>query len=130
MSLIKRSITEQIRTNLSWNETWMAEDNGLIMCWEVGRTLRQESPELAEKATRGELPVLVWVGGIDTPLKSKKKNGSLQYLAQWQGLRGENLLIDTDQIVRITCTRTEVLVTFHTHHVSEATQENLSLSES
>jgi len=42
----------------------------------------------------------------------KKKFGSLNYLATWQGLRGEDLHIDVENEVSVACTRTRVLVTF------------------
>ncbi len=86
-------------------------DNGLITCWEVGRINRIKSPELAARAMNGELPVLPWKGGVEKKLK-KEKYGSLYYLAQWQGLRNEDLDIDTSEERRITCIKTGMTVIY------------------
>lgn len=48
--------------------------------------------------------------------QEQNKIGSLQYLAAWQGLRGENLEIDTDAEVTVTCSKTGVPVTFTRYH--------------
>lgn len=112
MAHITRSINEAIRTGLSREQTWTAEDNGLIRCLETGRELAQSKPELAEAANNGELPVTNWKGGVSRTLKKLEKFGALQYLAQWQGLRGDNLSIDTTQEVTITCSKTGMVVTF------------------
>jgi len=74
--------------------------------------MAQEQPELAAAALRGELPPLVWTGGLRKRLVSGRKYGSLQYLAMWQGLRGDPLHIDTDENVLITCARHGTTVTF------------------
>lgn len=112
MTRIYRSFTEPDRENLSWEETWRRDDKGLIKNYEVGRTLAIKKPELAEKAKRGELPVLVYKGGVEKTLKKKEKIGALNYIAIWQALRGENLDIDMDKEIVITCTKTNVKVTF------------------
>ena len=111
-NIISRSIAEPIRAEMTWKQTWAAEDRGLIFCWEKGRNLCIEQPGLAARTKRGELPTLAWKGGIDTQIKAKKKYGTLQYLAQWQALRGEDLYIDTDKEVSITCTATGITFTF------------------
>lgn len=111
-SHIYRSISESERKDLSWEERWRGLDNGLINCWEVGRRLREQKPELAEKAEQGELPTLGWKGGLAEGVKIKKKYGSLNYLAQWQALRGEDLDIDLSIEREITCCRTQAIVTF------------------
>jgi hypothetical protein len=112
MPKIYRSFIAPDRTNLTWKETWENEDKGLIKNYEVGRTLAKKNPELAEKAQNGELPQLGYKGGIKDDIKSKEKIGTLNYLAQWQALRGEDLNLDTDKEIAITCTRTNVKVTF------------------
>lgn len=112
MTRIYRSFTEPDRENLSWEETWRRYDKGLIKNYEVGRTLAIKEPELAEKAKRGELPALGYKGGIEKTLKKKEKIGALNYIAKWQGLRGEDLNIDMDEEVVLTCTKTNVKVTF------------------
>lgn len=71
------------------------EDNGLIACWERGREKAIEEPELAAKAIVGQLVILPWKGGVEREIKKKEKYGTYRYLAMWQGLRGEDLDIDT-----------------------------------
>ncbi|MCJ8168655.1 hypothetical protein [Atopomonas sediminilitoris] len=112
MPLITRPISAPCRAESDWQSTWQAEDEGLIKCWEVGRQLAESTPELAAAALRDELPVLGWKGGVSRALKKLDKPGSLQYLAQWQGLRGEDLNIDTSHEVTLTCSRTGMRITF------------------
>ena len=104
--IIFRSVNEPIRENLTWNEKWKQEDDGLFKCWELGRILGVEDPETAKNAINGQLIPLVWHGGTEKMLKQKIKNGTLNYLAMWQGLRGENLQIDLDQEVILVCSKT------------------------
>lgn len=111
-TLIRRSIETNVRTGLDWRQTWEGADNGLIKCWEVGRERARQQHELAERCKAGELPVLGWKGGVSRALKKQEKFGSLKYLAQWQGLRGEDLEIDTTRERILTCTRTAMVVTF------------------
>ena len=91
---IYRPFKVPIRKGLSWEEYWRGDDAGLIKCWEVGRKLSDREPELAERAKKGELPVLGWKGGVAKKIKKKEKYGTLLYLAQWQGLRGEDLDVE------------------------------------
>lgn len=110
---IRRSIRERIRRFGSLDERWKGKDGGLILCWEKGRERALREPETASRAKAGELPVLGWTGGVDKKLKSKKvKYGTLFYLAHWQGLRGEDLDIDTSIEKTIVCNRTGVAVVF------------------
>jgi hypothetical protein len=110
---VYRSIQEPLRDFPSFDERWGGSDGGLVACWESGRELASREPETAVKAKRGELPVMGWRGGVEKKLKTnKKKFGTLFYLAQWQGLRGEDLDIDTSDEKTIVCTRTGVSVTF------------------
>ena len=109
---IHRSYKEMKREGLSWEERWRGEDRGLITCWEIGREIREKEPELAQRAENGELPVLGWKGGVEKKTKKGKKYGTLHYLAQWQGLRGEDLNIDLSAEPVITCSRTGVNVIF------------------
>ena len=110
--IIQRAFSEPLREGLSWDDKWKSDDNGLIKCWEVGREIRDRDPELAAKAENGELPPLGWKGGVAKAVKQKKKIGTLNYLAQWQGLRGEDLNIDLGSEPQLTCTHTDVSVTF------------------
>lgn len=74
--------------------------------------MRTSNPELAEKAKKGELPVLEWKGGVDKKLQKAHKYGTLHYLAQWQGLRGADLDIDLSSEVEMTCKQTGMRITF------------------
>jgi len=112
MSRIYRSFSESDRKNLTWEETWRREDRGLIKNYEVGRALGLKNPELAEKAKKGELPVLGYKGGVERTLKKKEKIGALNYIAIWQALRGEDLDIDLEKEIVLTCSKTSVRVTF------------------
>lgn len=109
---IHRSCRESIRKNLTREERWEGDDKGLIGCWELGRELREKNPELAERAENGELPVLVWKGGVAKKIKKKGKYGSLYYLAEWQGLRGEDLNIDLSEETEIICSKTGMKVIY------------------
>lgn len=110
--VIDRPSATPIRDGLSWKERWEGADGGLITCWERGREVAQEDPTLAASARTGALLVLPWKGGVDGPLKSGTKVGTLYYLAMWQGLRGDDLSINTDVEVALTCSVTAVVVTF------------------
>lgn len=107
-----RSYKEPKREGLSWDERWKGEDWGLITCWEVGRELREKDPEIASRAENDELPVLGWKGGVEKKTKKGEKYGTLFYLAQWQGLRGNDLDIDLSQEPLLTCSRTGMRVIY------------------
>ena len=109
---IQRSIDSPLRTGLNREELWEAGDKGLIKCWEVGRQRVVRFPDLAKQCLDGELPVLGWKGGVSRSLKKLEKYGSLKYLAQWQGLRGEDLDVDLSEERALTCSRTAMVVTF------------------
>jgi hypothetical protein len=109
---VYRSIEEPIRNEPSFEERWRGPDKGLITCWEVGRVRSVGQPELAEQAKKGELPMLGWKGGVSKQLKIKEKYGTLNYLALWQGIRGEDLDIDLSQEKEIICSATNIKVTF------------------
>ncbi len=108
----KREFSEPKRTNLSYAEAWEGDDVGIISAWERGREKRNEDLELTQKVLQGELVELPWKGGIDKPIKSKTKYGSLLYLAMLQGIKGENLQIETEIEVVFVCSRTGTPVTF------------------
>jgi len=109
--IVSRSLNEPQRKGLSWDELWRGPDKGLIACWEIGIEMSQKKPDLAKSAKGGELPVLPWKGGVEKKLENEKY-GSLNYLAQWQGLRGEDLYIDLSEEIEIECKRTGVKVVF------------------
>ena len=109
---IFRSIKTPIREFIDMDHRWRNEDNGLIWCWERGRQIRVENPKLAQKANAGELVVLSWKGGVPEEFKGKKKEGTYNYLAQWQGLAGKDLNIDTETPITFNCSATDVKVTY------------------
>lgn len=88
-------------------ELWKGSDRGLIWCWERGRQREAEEPDLAMRARDGELTPLVW------------KRGTLQYLATWQGLRGEDLSIDLNIERVITCSKTKKSFVFKSGILAE-----------
>ena len=107
-----RSTTEPPRQGLSWEQLWEAEDDGLIFTWERGREMSAQAPALAADARKGVLVTLPWKGGCAAGLKMTAKFGTLHYLAMWQGLRGDDLEIDTSCPVVKTCSATGIVVTF------------------
>ena len=109
---VYRSCRDKKRDGLSWDELWEGPDKGLITCWEVGRELSKKEPELAGRAKKGELPVLVWKGGVEKKTKKKEKYGTLFYLAQWQGLRGDDLDIDLSEESELVCSKTGMKVIY------------------
>lgn len=109
---IHRSIAVPIREYAKWDERWKADDDGLIACWERGREKRLEDPTLAAQAADGQLVVLPWKGGVEKAIKKQQKYGTLFYLAMWQGLRGEDLDIDSSAEIALNCTATGMTVVF------------------
>lgn len=109
---LHRSIDLPIREGLSWSAMWEEPDKGLIVCWERGRQYRVEDPSLAARAERGELVMGCWKGGVEKKLKVDRKPGTLQYLATWQGMRGEDLDIELDVERTIVCSKTGQTVVF------------------
>lgn len=109
---IYRLNREPRRKGITWDERWNSNDKGLITCWEVGRELSKKKPELAERAKKGEPPVLGWKGGVAKKVKKREKYGTLFYLAQWQGLRGEDLDVDLSEGREIICSKTGMKVIF------------------
>ena len=121
--IVKQDISEPIREGLSWDQTWKADDDGLIRCWENGRliglSMADDAGSIRMRVARGELPALHWKGGFeidpddpDKKPKMKKKYGCLRYLATLQGIRQQSLHINTEAEDTITCSRTGVMVIF------------------
>ena len=104
---------------LDWAERWEGADRGLLACWVRGLEMAAERPELAAKALAGELVVLPWRGGVEKELKTGKKIGSLNYLAMWQGLRGQDLAVSLADEVSLICSRTRVAVRFTPNMIEE-----------
>ena len=107
-----RSIAHPIRLDPSFDERWGNVDIGLITSWERGREKSVEEPKLAEQALAGQLMVLPWKGGVEKAIQKKLKYGVLNYLAMWQGLRGEDLNIDVEKELSLKCTATDMVVVF------------------
>ena len=104
-------VSEPVRDILDYDERINGDDRGLINAWQVGRRLAERDPEIAARARNGELPVLGVRGGVERKIEADKV-GSLWYLAQWQGLRGEDLHIDIDEEIEMVCSRTGVKVLY------------------
>jgi hypothetical protein len=114
-SRVFKLVSESIRSNPSYEDRWHGADKGLIICWEVGREKRESDLSLVAKVERNELPVLGWKGGVVKALKNTEKFGSLNYLAQWQGIRGEDLDIDLAKEISLKCSKTGMIVTYTPH---------------
>ena len=61
---------------------------------------------------KAELAILAWKGGVKEKLQIERKLGTLQYLATWQGLRGEDLDLSLQGECVIVCARTGQVVVF------------------
>jgi hypothetical protein len=88
------------RRGIATDEFWSGPDGGLVLCWEKGREKAEQEPKLAAQALRDELPELCWARG--TP----------NYLAYWQGLRGDNLSVDRDEEFEQECAKTKRIFAF------------------
>jgi DNA helicase-2/ATP-dependent DNA helicase PcrA len=80
--------------------------------------------ELSARCKSGIFPPLNWKGGVARELKKKEKFGSLKYLAQWQGIRGDDLYIDLEAEVTVTCSATRMVITFTSDLTKLADQQN------
>lgn len=110
--LITAQVSNPPTLGPTWEERQEGIDRGLISAWQAGLSQRTAWPEAAEAASRGELPVLPFKGGVEKELKTKKKFGALHYVAMWQGLRGDDLEVLLGEQVKMKCSKTKVLVTF------------------
>jgi hypothetical protein len=110
--IVSKSISEPINTAGDWDERWGSPAAGLVTSWNRGRELVREQPDLAEGARAGRLIPLPWKGGVEKKILKETKYGSLNYLAMWQGLRGEDLNIDLDTEPSLTCSSTGMTVIF------------------
>lgn len=107
----------------TWEERWKGPDRGLIAAWVRGRAKASEDKELAAAASRGELIVLPWKGGVAQASKVDRKYGPYLYLAMWQGLRCDPLDIDTECEITLTCSKTGMTVTY-TSDASKFSQQS------
>jgi len=113
---VQRAKTAPPRINPDWAARWGTPEAGLVTSWERGRELAAEDAGLAAAARRGELVPMSWKGGVAPPVRGgrapRRKYGSFHYLAMWQGLRGDDLDIDTDARRQCTCSRQGTVVVF------------------
>lgn len=125
MAKVFHAIGAPLPPRKSWDERWEGPDLGLLCSWARGVEKALEDPFLKQQALRGELAPLAWKGGADTAIKSRKRVGSLHYLATWQGLRGEPLDVDTEAVVTLTCSlfKTVVIFTGDMHALAAAANE-------
>jgi hypothetical protein len=119
---IFRSVSEPIRTGLSWEERWGDADRSVLSSWERGREKCLEAPDLATDARNGQLVLLPWKGGIEKAIKKTEKYGVFNYLAMWQGLRGDDLDVDLSQECSLTCSITKMTVIFTSDYNKFANQ--------
>lgn len=110
--LIEQSIANPPPFENDFNSRLKGPDKGLINAWLAGISYAKAHPGLAERAKKGELPVLPYKGGVEKVIKTRNKIGALHYLAMWQGMRGVDLKIDMDLEPTLVCQRTGVPVTF------------------
>jgi len=108
---IYKSISDPIIDVLDYDERINGPDRGLINSWFVGRKLALRDLDLVARIMAGELPVMAAKGGVEKKVKIDK-TGSLWYLAAWQGLRGEDLDIDTGSEYSMVCSRFKVRVVY------------------
>lgn len=83
-----------------------------------GQPLEPEWEELLEGKPAGKKkppqePV-GWTGGVPKDFKQKKRYATFRYLAQWQGIRGDDLDINLAKEPQIVCSLTGVRVIFTT----------------
>jgi hypothetical protein len=102
---LQRSIVDPLREDPTWEDMWRGPDCGLIACWERGRKMRAADPDLAERVDGGELVRLNYRGGVRKELKAEIVMGTLSYLAQWQGIRSEDLDIAPYEERVMVCSR-------------------------
>jgi len=108
---VYKSISDPIIEILDYDERINGPDRGLINSWFVGRRLALRDSNLVARIMAGELPVMAAKGGVKEEVKVDK-SGSLWYLATWQGLRGEDLDIDTESEYSMICSRFNVRVVY------------------
>lgn len=108
---ISHSINDRPVFGDRWEDLWQGPDQGLLCSWVRGIEKGNQEPALAQAVRQGEFPALAWKGG-GSAIKAGKRLGSLHYLATWQGLRGDDLDVDTEASTVMTCSLTGMIVTF------------------
>lgn len=111
--IVFKSTSDKSRfDNLTWKKRWQGEDNGLIACWEQGRKIAITNETLVTKVKNNELPVLPWKGGYENPIEKTRWHVPFYYYAMWLGLKGEDLKINLDDNIKVTCSRTKMTSIF------------------
>lgn len=118
--IVRESVASAPPVSKRYEDRLEGPDKGVINAWLAGLIKRREAfatsqptpLRLVARAEAGELPVLPYRGGVEVAIKRQDKIGSLLYVAMWLGLRGEDLLIDTDSEPTLVCQRTGVPVLF------------------
>lgn len=108
---IFRSVSERQVVSIEYDARWGTVEAGLVTSWLRGQEMACEKPNLSEEAMSGRLVVLPWKGGVEKAIKTTKV-GVFNYLAMWQGLRREDLNIEPDCDLLVTCAGTGVTVVF------------------
>lgn len=119
---VERSINGAFRVAQDWESRWGDLEQSLVSAWERGREKNAEDPELAERARLGQLVILPWRGGVEKAIQRIDKVGTHLYVAMWQGLRGDDLDIDTCVESSMTCSATGVCVVFSSEFIRDANQ--------
>lgn len=94
---IQRSISEPERIGLDWNAAWQGPDRGLITCWETGRKLAIQIPELAERCRAGELAA----AQLERRHARSKRKTKPALFTTWPNGK-----------VTLTCTKTGMVITY------------------
>ncbi|MDR2220830.1 MAG: hypothetical protein LBE24_09695 [Methylobacillus sp.] len=110
--LLRESFANPPPVSRDYNVRINGPDGGIINAWQAGIALRGSRADLVSAAQAGELPILPYRGGVDRAIKAGVKTGSLHYLAMWQGLRGDDLNIDTNNVPPLICSRYGITVHF------------------
>ena len=118
---IFRSINEEIRKGIAYNDRCGSFELGLITAWESGRELSgTKYKHLIEHLKNGALPKLSYKGGHLMPFDKddykkptyKYKYGVYNYLAQVQGILGKDLDINPKEEYVLICGLTGLKTVF------------------
>lgn len=116
-TIYKSKLAEVSENSKTWAEKWSGKDCGLITCWEIGRKMANSDEVLVNNVKNNELPILPWKGGFVKTLSNQtNKFAPYYYLAMWQGIRGDDLNIDTSIELSMTCSKTNMTSVFTIDH--------------
>ena len=108
----------------SWEDRWHGPDCGLIAAWQAGRDLALLRADLVAACVANELPELPWKGNGRLLKRRVPRYGPFHYVAMWQGLRGDDLHIDTSIDLRRVCARTGQAVIYTSRSAAWAGAED------